>query len=74
MTNIGIVFPPQKSGGVFQLALIIADSLIKHSDKFNYYIIHYDSENPKPLLDVKTKAVKFISIPNKTTSLIRKIF
>ena len=72
--NIGILFPPTKSvGGVFQYALSIADSLINCSDKFQYYIIHYDTENPDRFLNLKSNKVKLVSIQRNFTSLIKKI-
>ena len=73
--NIGILFPSQKSGGVFQFTLSIAESLINHTDpkKFKYCIIHYASHNPKNDLDIKTGAAKFISIPQKSIAWPRKI-
>jgi len=42
--NIGILLPLNKHTGHFQLALSIADSLLKHSDKFNYTVLYYDKE------------------------------
>lgn len=72
--NIGILFPPTKSvGGVFQYALSVADSLINCSDKFQYYIIHYDSENLNCFLNLKSNKVKLICIQRKFTLLIKKI-
>ena len=35
MIKIGVVFPPTKSGGVFQYALTILESLTKYSQKFH---------------------------------------
>jgi glycosyltransferase involved in cell wall biosynthesis len=40
--NIGILLPPENHGGQFQLALSVADSLIKHSHKYNFTILYYD--------------------------------
>ncbi len=72
--NIGILFPPTKYvGGVFQYALSVADSLINCSDKFQYYIIHYDTENPNRFLNLKSNKVKPICIQPKFTPLIKKI-
>ncbi len=72
--NIGILFPPTKSvGGVFQYTLSVADSLINYSDKFQYYIIHYDTENPNCFLNLKSNKVKLICIQRKFTLLIKKI-
>lgn len=72
--NIGILFPPAKSGGgAIQHALSLADSLINCSDKFQYYIIHYDTENPDRFLNLKSNKVKLVSIQRKFTSLIKKI-
>ena len=44
VVNIGILLPRTNRGGHFQLALSIADSLIKYSHKFNYTILYYDRE------------------------------
>lgn len=43
--NIGIFMPSSKRGGVFQLALSTAESLINYSDKFNYKIINFSQES-----------------------------
>lgn len=72
--NIGILFPPTKSvGGVFQYALSVADSLINCSDKFQYYIIHYDTENPNRFVNLKSNKVQFISIQSDSTPFLKKI-
>lgn len=72
--NIGILFPPTKSvGGVFQYALSVADSLINCSDKFQYYIIHYDTENPNRFLNLKSNKVRLVCIQAKFTPLIKRI-
>ncbi len=73
--NIGVLFPSRESGGVFQFTISIAESLINYTDskKFRYYIIHYATHNPKKDLDIKTDAVNFISIPQKSIAWPRKI-
>ena len=71
--NIGILIPSSKSGGVFQLALSIVDSLINYSDKFRYYLVQYNSEDIRPLLNLKSKEVQFLPIPQFYVSLPRKI-
>ncbi len=40
--NIGVVLPRENSGGQFQLALSIADSLLAHSNKHSYTIIYFE--------------------------------
>jgi len=73
MKTIGILLPLAKMGGVFQYALSIVESLIHYSDKFEYSILHYDVENPREVIDVKDKGVEFVSIPQKSPSLTKKI-
>ena len=69
-----MVFPFSKLiGGTFQYALSIADSLIKYSDKFNYTIIHYDTENLSCLTYPNSKTVNSILISCAKTSLIKKL-
>ena len=73
--NIGILFPPTKfGGGVFQYALSIAESLVNYSDKFQYYVIHYDTENPSYFLNAKSNETQFISIQHKFIPLATKVF
>jgi len=73
--NIGILFPPTKSiGGVFQYALSIADSLINYSNKFQYCIVHYDTENPSYFLKTKSNEMPFIFIQHKFIPLTKKVF
>jgi glycosyltransferase involved in cell wall biosynthesis len=45
--NIGIVLPRTADGGHFQLALSIADSLLKYSHVYNYKILYYDEDSIK---------------------------
>lgn len=73
--KIGILIPPLESGGVFQHALTIIESLINYSDKFDYQIIHYDSEreNLENFLNLKLNQKHFLSIPYNPFSLPRKI-
>lgn len=71
--NIGIFIPSVRVGGVFQYALSIADSLIKYSNKFNYNIIHYDTEGLNWLVNPNRDSIKFISIPIRKSSLMDKI-
>lgn len=71
--NIGIFIPPLKVGGVFQFGLSIADSLINYSDKFNYKIIHYDSDNPRQFLNIDENKTQFVPISQKSISPIKKI-
>lgn len=72
--NIAVLFPLSKKQGAFQYALSIADSLINYSDKFNYLILYYGSENPKDSLKIKDKDnVQFISLNNRPNRLIGKI-
>ncbi len=64
--NIGVLFPPTRSGGgVFQYALSIADGLVNYSNKFQYCVIHYDTENPSCFLDTKSNEMAFIFIQQK---------
>lgn len=73
--NIGILFPPTKSGGgVFQYTLSIAESLINYSNKFQYCVVHYDTENPSCFLNTKSNEMHFISIQHKFIPLTQKIF
>lgn len=72
--NIAILFPSSKSQGIFQHALSIADSLVNYSDKFNYYIFHYDSENPKKFLKIKNlEDIQFISLDSSLNSCTGKL-
>lgn len=71
--NIGIFMPSSKSGGVFQLGLSIADSLINYSDKFNYKIIHYNFDDPRHFLNIDENKTQFLPIPQKSISPIEKI-
>jgi len=71
MKNIGIIIPSSSSGGVFQCALSIAESVIDYSDRFTYSLIHFDSENLTS--SFKLKNIRQIIIPQKVISLPRKI-
>jgi len=54
--TIGILIPRLKSGGIFQYALSVADSLIKHSSKFSYSIICNDKGVLDQLIDSKNSS------------------
>ncbi len=72
--NIGILFPPSTlGGGIFQYALSIVDSLTKYSNKYNYNIIHYDTESLNWLVNPNPERVNFISIPFRKATLINKV-
>jgi glycosyltransferase involved in cell wall biosynthesis len=71
--NIGIVFPSAKNGGVFQLALSIAESLINFAPDYEYFLVHYASENPISFLNINGKTIGSIAIPDKKFSKIKKI-
>lgn len=64
--------PSSKNGGVFQLSLSIADSLINYSENYRYFLIHYDFESLSPFLNINGKQVDFISVPYKKFSLLKK--
>jgi len=69
--HVGILFPPAQSGGVYQYALSIADSLMSHSDAFQYSPLQ---EEQKPgLFDGESVGSGHtILIPYRHISLLRK--
>ncbi len=72
--NIGILFPYLKKGGVFQYALSIVDGLINFSDNFNYFVLHYDTENPKECFQNKDfKNLQFICLDSSFNSFWGKL-
>ena len=71
--NVGIVLPSAAGGGVFQYALSIADSLIKYSDRFNYYIIYYDADSLNYLFNLNQNSVNSIFVPLRKSSFLGKI-
>jgi len=72
--NIGLVFPFSRLfGGTFQYTLSITDSLINFSNKFNYTIIHYNTENLKFLTSLDSKTVNSILLSCSKTSFIKKL-
>jgi len=66
--NIAILFPLLESGGVFQYASSIADSLIKYCPQFNYTILHYGDADE--FINKDAKLVRLDATPN---SFINKI-
>jgi len=73
MTNVGILMPLPKGGGIFQHALSIAYSLTKYSNKFNYKIIYYDNTPINWLKNQHSNEKDFIFLSSKRSSLIKKI-
>jgi len=72
--NIGILFPLLKSGGVFQYALSIADSLIDYFDEFNYYIFYYGLKNPKIFFKTgNLKNTHFVYLDDNSNSFFGKV-
>ena len=71
--NVGILLPSAVGGGVFQYALSIADSLIKYSDRFNYYIIYYDTDSLNYLCNLNLHSVSSLFIPLRKSSFLGKI-
>jgi len=67
--NIAILFPLIKSGGVFQYANSIADSLIKYCDKFNYFILHYGDADDF----IKDKKAQLVLLDGTSNSIFDKI-
>ena len=62
--KIGVIFPTRSGGGVFQYALSIADSLLNHTGKFDYAVIHYEGE--KPELRYDHAETEYIPMPGPT--------
>ena len=71
--NIGILFPPPESGGVFQYALSITNSLINYSDKFDYTIFYHEGQKPNLFSDKEKILLNYVALPRSQISLIRKI-
>ncbi len=63
--SVGILLPREKNGGCFQLALSIADSLLKYSHKFAYTILYYDEEMLKWLVNTDATS-KLVSLKKRT--------
>ena len=72
LENIGILIS-EKGGGVFQYGLSIVDSLIKHSNKYNYKVISYSSESFNWLTYAISNKADHILIPRKKSTLKNKI-
>ncbi len=51
--NVGILLPREISGGHFQLALSITDSLLKFSDAYAYTVLYYDKKMLDWLVNVR---------------------
>lgn len=67
--NIGILFPCSKKGGVFQYALSIIDGLSSFSNDFNYFVLYYDTENPKDFLKNKNfQNIQFVCLDSSSNS------
>ncbi len=68
-SNIGILLPRTNRGGHFQLALSIADSLIKYSRKFNYTILYYD----RKMLDWLSEDLHVNRVQIRKSALVKRI-
>jgi glycosyltransferase involved in cell wall biosynthesis len=62
--NVGILLPREISGGHFQLALSITDSLLKFSDTYAYTILYYDRKMLDWLVNVHT-ASKLVRVEKR---------
>lgn len=71
--KIGIVFPSSKSGGVLQYVLSTVAALVKYVGKYEYCLIHYDSENPGSFLQLDKASLKFLPVQQESISFLRKI-
>lgn len=72
MKNIGILFPNSKKGGVFQYALSIIDGLTSFIPNFNYFVLHYNTENPKESIKNPEK-IKFVCLDSQANNILGKI-
>lgn len=70
--NIGILFPDSKKGGVFQYALSIIDGLSSFVPEFNYFVLHYDKENPKESLK-NPENIQFVCLDSKGNNIFGKL-